>query len=128
MHGIICKWCTKEIPEGAITCPHGGKLRKDIYRDELLTYTFSGLLLIPIILFFAGYEHGRLIIREVPIYAKPWYKFVKIVGVGHYQFSFINFISSPSGLLITFLFIIFLVGALYYYVRVSKKIGSWIWI
>ena len=116
-----CEWCTKEMPENAIACPHCGKLRKDIWRDKILSYTFTALLVFPLI-FLLGGTWGRL------DYAEPWYEYERGFFVRYGVFSFANFISSASGFFITILFIIFIIGAVYYYVSASKKLGTWVWI
>jgi hypothetical protein len=65
-------------------------------------------------------------------YAMSWYRYVRQPGLfeswsSYYEFSFANFISSASGLSILTLFIIFIIGTVYYCVKTSKKLGTWVW-
>lgn len=103
----------------ATACSHCGRLRKDIQNDKNRCYLFSVLMVLPMLLFFVFVQQGQWttptsVVRGLPFTTE--------------RFSFDVFISSPTGLLLIALFVIFLGLAGYYGVRVSKKLDQWIWI
>lgn len=100
----ICHWCTKEMPRAAKNCPHCGKLRKDIYEEKVLAYSFMVGMFLPTVIF---YILNKLDILD-----------------GHRRLE-------GRGLMILIclsaVFVVCVIGTLYHSVRVSRKLGTWVW-
>jgi len=117
----VCEWCKESIPQHALKCPHCQKWRKDIDRERVLYYFWAGASILPILLFFVG-------LRE-----EWWHRtkvvdsgFIKVLPVGS-EFSIMAFLTSFSGFVVLAGFVITCYLCCRYYVRVSRKIGSWWW-
>ena len=96
-----CDWCKKDIPLDAVVCPNCQSWRKDINNEKIISYTLFGL---SVVLLFLG------------IINTWWGNFLDTFRIG-------EFITSLSGWIVLGLFI----AGMVYYVRVSKKIGTWWW-
>lgn len=97
-----CEWCATEINASALRCPNCRGWRKDINDERLICYfvsLFGGLVL--------GWGSGT----------GAWSSLSR-------SFSLDAFFSSLSG----WVTMILIVLSLYYYVKVSKKIGTWWWL
>lgn len=97
-----CEWCATPISIEAVKCPNCNEWRKDIRNDKYICYTFSiigGLIL--------GWSTGT----------SAWSSLFK-------SFSLNEFISSTTGWVV----VISAVVSIYYYIKVSKKIGTWWWV
>lgn len=97
----LCEWCSTEIQTSSLKCPNCQSWRKDIHNDRIIFYStsiFGGLIL--------GWGLG----------SGSWSTFMQ-------SFSFGAFFLTFSGWAAIF----FLVVSHYFYVRVSKKIGTWWW-
>jgi hypothetical protein len=64
---IVCKWCTKEMPILAKTCPYCGKLRPDIYIDKILTLVFGMTTAAITIIFYLLLSHNSMDQRDILI-------------------------------------------------------------
>jgi hypothetical protein len=109
----VCEWCAETIPEKALRCSHCQKWRKDIEKEKILSYVWGLAAIVPAGLFAVGSKE------------RWWMEGSLIHG---YEFSFTLFLTSVSGLAVIASFII--AGSLswHYYAKVSRKIGSWIWV
>lgn len=101
-----CEWCAESISAKALKCPRCTKWRKDIDQDRVKCYSWSLGALFPAVLMIAGAKRG-------------WW--------GYGEFSFGDFFTSLSGLLVIAGFIVTSYLSTIYYVRVSRKIDNWIW-
>jgi hypothetical protein len=111
-----CGHCVQLIPALALRCPHCRKWRRDIDRDRQLTYLWSGLSLIPLLIFVFGVSYGW------------WHAGVTQGFLIISTFSWNAFLGSVSGVLIIASFLGLSAVGSFYYIRVSKKIGSWLWV
>lgn len=113
-----CAWCAKELPSGAVNCPHCGNLRKDIYRDKVLSYVCGVLAVLPASFLVAGMVAG-------------WWDVAAAPGPGHQfdapTFSFGRFLSSNSGIPVLGSFAGCIFGYLHFVRRASRKLGKWTW-
>lgn len=123
----VCEWCGESIPQQALRCPRCQKWRKDIEEDRVKCYgwTFTSILLGGLFYFYC-YLGGRLGWWTV----ERWKSF-ELVGVPMdiptTEFSIGKFLSSPLMIILIAGIIITLCLSFHYYVKVSKKIGSWFW-
>ena len=101
-HTRVCEWCASEIPDEALKCPECNEWRKDIKNDKIICYSFSGLTGAVI-----GWNY----------YSGNWSTLFD-------SFSMHSFMSTTSGLVTITSFLLSLV----YYIKVSKKIGTWFWV
>ncbi len=98
----VCEWCSTDIPATAVKCPNCKGWRKDIHNERIICYGLSIL---------GGLALG------FGVALGAWSRAGSV-------FSFDVFLSRIDGWLV----IALLVGSTVYYVRVSKKIGTWLWI
>ena len=106
MNSRVCEWCAETISADALKCPHCTKWRKDIDQDRIKCYSWSFGSILPATLSFVGARQG-------------WWEYG--------ESSFGNFLTSLSGLLVIAGFLVTGFFAVFYWVRVSRKIGSWVW-
>jgi hypothetical protein len=112
-----CEWCAKEIPQEALKCPHCGKFRKDISKDKFRCYLCAFFMVLALFSFFLGIRKGAWI-ENRSIWNMP------LSGVyGFEDFSFREFISDDSGLMILIGFGIVTGLFIYQGVRTGKKLG-----
>jgi hypothetical protein len=102
-----CQWCLKPMNSDAVRCPDCGKLRKDIYNEKVVCYVFCiiGGLLIGIAIALWKSRKPNL------------YDFYNGASPG----------SNSTNVILLILGIATALAGLYYYIRVSKKLNSWIW-
>ena len=98
----LCEWCSTEIPASALKCPNCKSWRKDINNEKIICYSISGF--------------GGLILGW-GLASGAWSTFTR-------SFSLDTFFSTASG----WVAVIFIAASIYYYVKVSKKIGTWWWL
>lgn len=108
----VCEWCSESIPQQALRCPRCQKWRKDIDKERVQSYTWAGAAFLPALVFIVGMRN-------------EWWHQTK--GFLLYEFSIETFLTSFSGLAVLAGFIVTGCLCLYYYAKVSKKIGSWWW-
>jgi len=146
---LICHWCSQEMPVLAKNCSHCGKLRKDIYNAKVAYYTFmivSGLLLIGAVALTSKMSvenHWWSVkVERTPIPVSEGASFLGQLIQStaerftadmdktspQYKFSVEKFLSSGSGIFLIILFAVYAVANIYLGRRVSKKLGTRIWI
>lgn len=96
-----CEWCGDSIPVEALKCPSCNMWRKDIHNDRVLCWTWSLLAIVPMFacLFLAWLSVST---RE-------------------------NCFTGPVLAAIISAFALTGILCTVYWVRVSKKIGTWFW-
>jgi hypothetical protein len=102
----ICTWCGEEIQRVALKCPRCLLWRKDIHIERILAYCWGMGSILPVILF-------ALNARNAASYV-------------HYGM-FLDYIGTKAGLSILIIFAIMFSICIFYWVRVSKKIGTFYW-
>jgi hypothetical protein len=117
-----CEWCREEISKEAMMCSHCGKLRRDIWKDKILCYGSAGLAGLSVILIFVGMAKGIWNVTYLPERTSI-YQIVLPVS----KYSVEKFFTSGSGLCLFIAFVIFLFLHIINYVKVSKKLKTWIW-
>ena len=133
----ICGWCTREMPEKATNCPSCGKLRKDIYKEKILNYTFAVFLVVFGYLFAVGINNETWhTLKNVPetfhsyrgwgSAAVPVETFN--INIPRHCFSLTKFLSSASGIFVLVGNLVCLFGTFYFHIKVAKKLGSWLWV
>jgi hypothetical protein len=111
-----CEWCAETMTAQALRCPHCQKWRKDIEGDRVKCWGWSLLGILPCIFLGVGL-------------ANNWWAPPPPPGMFWLttKFSFPAFLTSWSGLLILGGLALTEGLCLKYYIRVSRKIGSWWW-
>jgi hypothetical protein len=121
----ICEWCAESIPAVALRCPRCQKWRKDIENDIIISRTFaiaSTICLIFILLGIMGAIDGiiekgvrweEIGILEIMAGRRPRMEtYVHITPVGFILI---------AGCIISF------AVYTYYYIKASRKMGTWWW-
>jgi hypothetical protein len=111
-----CEWCAESISQQALRCPRCQKWRKDIDAERVKCWTWSLLGFLPALLLFVGLRNNWWAPPLPP--GRFWLTM---------KFSFAEFLTSPSGWLVLGGLILTEGLCLRYYIRVSKKVGSWWW-
>jgi len=125
-----CPLCAKDAPAGYIICPNCNHLRPDIYRDKIIYYATSvifGLALgLFVVLILSGVWHDRTIeLKEVEVFQGMYpLRLPEFKNV----FSFSKMLSSVSGLGLIVSLVSSGILCTVYYIRASRKLGSWIWL
>ena len=101
MDNKTCEWCATEISSSALKCPSCGGWRKEITNNKIICYSSSLLFGV---LFGWGLATGEWATFNQPL-------------------SFPKLLNMPTG----WILVISLVVALYAYVKVSRRIKTWIW-
>lgn len=103
-----CGYCDEIVSANALKCPKCTKWRKDIEEDRIKSYVWGAAApAFPFIFFLVGIREG-------------WWE-------DYGRFSLSIFMASQSGLAILAAEIVVGFFSFYYYARVSRKIGSWVW-
>jgi len=100
---MTCKWCMKEMPLGAKRCPSCGKLRKDIYRDKVLCWV--SCLFASVFVIHPALRSGY------------WLR-------GH---SYDTELKGGVADLMVVLAVVSWSICIYYWVKTSRKLGTWWW-
>lgn len=106
---LNCQWCTKPIAADALRCTSCGKLRKEIYMEKIKCYVLCALggLLIGI-----GFSQRKKS-NQNPF--ENFYYTEQSSG------------SNTTMYVLLVLGILAALGGIYYYVRVSQKLKTWVW-
>jgi len=125
-----CPLCMQEVTAGYKVCPNCHKLRPDIYKDKLIYWSATAVFCIVSLLCVHLIRQGtwHQTIREE--------KEVQLIqggirwNVPEYKsaFSFTKMTSSATGPLIVLSSMASLSVCTIYYIRVSKKLGTWVWL
>lgn len=106
---INCQWCSKTMPADATNCPACGKLRKDIYTDKVRCYLFCIAAGLFIATFFILNKKSQ-------------------PQVDYYNYYGNNNSSGNTGAYIVLVLgIINAIVGIWYYLRVSQKLKTYIW-
>jgi hypothetical protein len=123
----ICEWCAESIPAVALRCPRCQKWRKDIENDIIISRTFAiagTICLIFILLGIMGAIDGiiekgvRWKETEIEILGSrvpTTYGYITPVGI------------TPVGFILIAGCIISFAVYTYYYIKASRKMGTWWW-
>lgn len=105
-----CQWCSKPMPADATNCPSCGKLRRDIYTEKVRSYLFC--------------LAGGIFIATFFILKKK----------SQPQMNYYNFYDNNNSGSNTFAYVVLALGIIsaivgtWYYIRVSQKLKTWLWV